>query len=51
MRAKVAPVNFIYGSQFSATEATCRVSLKMGNFVEYTRSFTRIRCNKITVPV
>ena len=36
-RAKVAPVIFIYGSHFSATEATYKVSLKMENFVEFTR--------------
>ena len=35
-RAKVAPVNFIYGSHFSATEATYKVSQNMGNFVEFT---------------
>ena len=42
-RAKVAPVIFIYGSHFSATEATYKVSLKMVNFVQFTRTFTRIR--------
>ena len=31
---KVASVNLIYGSHFSATEATSRVSQNMGNFVE-----------------
>ena len=40
-RAKVAPVNLIYGSHFSATEATYKVSQNMGNFVEFTRTFTR----------
>ena len=30
-RAKVAPVNLIYGSHFSATEATYKVSQYMGN--------------------
>ena len=30
-RAKVAPVNLIYGSHFSATEATYKVSQNMGN--------------------
>ena len=42
-RAKVAPVIFIYGSHFSAPEATYKVSLKMVNFVQFTRTFTRIR--------
>ena len=41
-RAKVAPVNLIYGSHFSATEATYKISQNMGNFVEFTRTFTRI---------
>ena len=41
-RAKVAPVNLIYGSHFSATEATNIVSQNMRNFVEFTRTFTRI---------
>ena len=41
-RAKVAPVNLIYGSHFSATEATYKVSQNMGNFLEFTRIFTRI---------
>ena len=41
-RAKVAPVILIYGSHFSATEATYKVSQNMGNFVEFTRTFTRI---------
>ena len=36
-RAKVGPVNLIYGSHFSATEATYKVSQNMGNFVEFTR--------------
>ena len=36
-RAKLAPVNLIYGSHFSATEATYKVSQNMGNFVEFTR--------------
>ena len=30
-RAKVAPVKLIYGSHFSATEATYKVSQNMGN--------------------
>ena len=46
-RAKVAPVIFIYGSHFSATEATYKVSLKMVNFVEFARTFTRIRLNPV----
>ena len=33
-RAKVAPVNLIYGSHFSATEATYEVSQNRENFVE-----------------
>ena len=33
-RAKVAPVNLIYGSHFSATEATYEGSQNMENFVE-----------------
>ena len=33
-RAKVAPVNLVYGSHFSATEATYEVSQNMENFVE-----------------
>ena len=41
-RAKVAPVNLSYGSHFSATEATYKMSQNMENFVEYTRKFTRI---------
>ena len=32
-RAKVAPVNFIYGSHFSATEATYGVSQNILDFV------------------
>ena len=36
-RAKVAPVNLIYGSHFSATEATYKVLQNMGTFVEFTR--------------
>ena len=40
-RAKVAPVNLIYGSHFSATEATYKLSQKMGYFVEFTRTITR----------
>ena len=39
---KGAPVNLIYGSHFSATEATYKMSQNMENFVEYTRKFTRI---------
>ena len=45
-RAKVAPVNLIYGSHFSATEATYKVSQNMRNFVEFTRTFTRITHSK-----
>ena len=41
-RAKVAPVNLTYGSHFSATDATNIVSQNMRNFVEFTRTFTRI---------
>ena len=33
-RTKVAPVNVIYGSHFSATEATHEVSQNIENFVE-----------------
>ena len=33
-RAKVAPVNLIYGSHFSATEATYIVSQNIGNLQE-----------------
>ena len=38
MRVIVAPVNYIYGSHCSATEATYEVSVNMGNFVEFTRT-------------
>ena len=48
-RAKVAPVNIIYGSHFSATEATYKVSQNMGNFVEFTRTFTRITHKPVPV--
>ena len=48
-RAKVAPANLIYGSQFSATEATNKVSQNMGNFVEFTRTFTRITHKSVPV--
>ena len=48
-RAKVAPVNLIYGSHFPATEATYKVSQNMGNFVEFTRTFIRI--THMPVPV
>ena len=48
-RAKVAPVNLIYGSHFSATEATYKMSLKMVNFVEFTRTFTKIRRKPVPV--
>ena len=34
MKVKVASVNFIYGSHFSATETTYEVSQNMGNFVD-----------------
>ena len=34
VKVKVAPVNLIYGSHFSVTEATCEVSQNMENFVE-----------------
>ena len=34
-RAKVTLVNLIYGSHFSATEATIIVSQNMRNFVEF----------------
>ena len=34
--------NLIYGSHFSATEATYKVSQNMGNFIEFTRTFTII---------
>ena len=36
-RAKVAPVNLIYGSHFSATEATYKMSQNMGYLVKFTR--------------
>ena len=48
-RAKVAPVNVIYGSHFSATEATYKVSQNVGNFVEFTRTFTRITHKPVPV--
>ena len=48
-RAKVAPVNLIYGSHFSATEATFIVSQNMENFVEFTRTFTRITHKPVPV--
>ena len=48
-RAKVAPVNLIYGSHFSATEATYTVSLKIVNFIKFTRTFTRIRRKPVSV--
>ena len=48
-RAKVAPVNLIYESHFSATEATYKVSHHMGNFVEFTRTFTRITHKPVPV--
>ena len=35
---KVAHVNLIYGSHFSATEATYEVSQNMGNFVKFTKN-------------
>ena len=41
-RTKVAPINLIYGSHFSTTEATYKVSQNMENFVEFTRTLTRI---------
>ena len=37
-RAKVAPVNLIYGSHFSVTEATYEVSQNIVNFVEFTKN-------------
>ena len=49
MRAKVALVNLINGSHFSATEATYKVSQNMGNFVEFTRTFTRITHKPVPV--
>ena len=48
-RAKVAPINLIYGSHFSAAEATYKVSLKMVNFVEFARTSTRIRRKPVPV--
>ena len=48
-RAKVAPVNLIYGSHFSATEATYKVSLKMVNFVEFTRTSSITRRKPVPV--
>ena len=48
-RTKVAPVNLIYGSHFSATEATYKVSQNMRNFVEFTRTFTRITHKQVPV--
>ena len=48
-RAKVAPIIYIYGSHFSATEATYKVSLKMKNFVEFTRTFTGIKRKPVPV--
>ena len=48
-RAKVAPVNLIYGSHSSATEAIYKVSQNMGNFVEFTRTFTRITHKPVPV--
>ena len=37
-RVKVAPVNLIYLSHFSATEATYKVSQNVGNFVEFNKN-------------
>ena len=37
-RAKVAPVNLICGSHFSATEVTYEVSQHKGNFVEFSKN-------------
>ena len=48
-REAVAPVNLIYGSYFSATEATYKVSQNMGNFVKSTRTFTRITQKPVPV--
>ena len=48
-RAKVAPVNLIYGSHDSGTEATYKVSQNMSNFVEFTRTFTRITHKPVPV--
>ena len=49
MRAKVAPVNLIYGSHFSATEDTYKVSQNMGNFVTFTRIYSRITHKPVPV--
>ena len=46
---KVAPVNLIYGSHFSATEATYTVSQNIGNFVEFTRTLTRFTHTPVPV--
>ena len=43
-RAKVAPVNLVYESHFSAMEATYKVSKNMENFLKY-YIFTRGRRN------
>ena len=48
-RGKVAPVNLIYGSHFTATEATYKVSQNMGNIVEFTRTFIRITHKPVPV--
>ena len=48
-RAKVAPVNLFYVSHFSATEATHKVVTKFGEFVEFTRTFTRITHKPVPV--
>ena len=48
-RAKVAPVNLIYGSHFTATEATYKVSQNMWNIVEFTRTFTGITHKPVSV--
>ena len=48
-RAIVAPVNLIYGSHFSATEATYKELQNMGNFVEFTRTLTRITHKPVPV--
>ena len=37
-RAKVAPVNLIYGSHFSVTEATYEMSQNIVNFIEFTKN-------------
>ena len=39
----------LQGSHFSATEVTYKVSQNMGNFVEFTRTFTRITHKPVTV--